>query len=59
LSWGSTDVPTLLAEVTRAQEAVVAAEATRVKVVLTVETSTREAVAAWDNTVICVEDAEG
>jgi hypothetical protein len=59
LSWGSTDVPTLLAEVTQAQEAVVAAEATRVEVVLTVETSTREVVAAWDNIVVCVEDAEG
>jgi hypothetical protein len=39
LSWGSTDVPVLRVEVTRAREVIVVAEATRVAVVLAVKTS--------------------
>jgi hypothetical protein len=58
LSQGSADVPVLLAKVVRAQEVATAMEATRVTAMLAAETSTREAVAVWDGSALCVNDAE-
>jgi hypothetical protein len=58
LSQGSVDVPVLLAKVTWAQEVATATEATRVTAMLAAETSTREAVAVWDGSALCVNDAE-
>jgi hypothetical protein len=58
LSWGSMDVPALLAEVTRAREAATAAEVARVATVLAVETPIREPATAWDSATHRVKDAE-
>jgi hypothetical protein len=58
LSWGGADVPALLAEVTEAQEAVTAVEATHVMAMPTVETCAREATAARDSAALRVTDAK-
>ena len=57
LSQGSADVPMLLAEVTQAWEVAAAAEATRIAVVIAVETSAQEATVAWDSAALRVKDA--
>jgi hypothetical protein len=48
----------LLAEVTQAWEVAAAAEATRIAVVIAVETSAQEATVAWDSTTLRVKDAK-
>jgi hypothetical protein len=58
LSQGSTDVPTMQADVTQARDAAAAAEATHVMVVLAAETSAHEAATTWDSTSICIKDVE-
>jgi hypothetical protein len=58
LSWGSVDVPALWAEVTRAREAAVAAEAVGVAVVLAAETSSQEVAVTRDSVVTRVKDVE-
>jgi hypothetical protein len=52
-------VPILLVKVTRAQEVATAVEAAHVTSELAIETSAWEAIAAWDNVAIHVEDVEG
>jgi hypothetical protein len=49
----------LQAEVTRAQEVVVVAEAARIIAVLAIETSAQDAVAVQDSTTLHVQDVEG
>jgi hypothetical protein len=56
-SRGNMDVPELLAEVTQAREATIVAEAARIVAMLVVETSAREASAAWDSATLHVRDA--
>jgi hypothetical protein len=46
LSWGSVDMPALLAEVTQVQEAAVVVESTCDAAVIAAEASTREATTA-------------
>jgi hypothetical protein len=58
LSQGSTGVPTLLAEVTRAWEIVTVAEAARAMAMLAAEASAQEVVAAQDSATLRVKDAE-
>jgi hypothetical protein len=58
LSWCSTDVPVLLAELTWLREAIATAGATRATLVLAVETSARGAAAVWDIATLCVKDVE-
>jgi hypothetical protein len=48
----------LLAEVTQAWEVAAAAEATRIVVIIAVETSAQEAIVAWDSTTLRVKDAK-
>jgi hypothetical protein len=52
-------VPALQAEVTRAQEAAIAAEATHVAAVVAVKTSAQEAAATRDRATAWVKDVEG
>jgi hypothetical protein len=52
------NVPELLADVTREREAAATAEATRVAMVLAVETSARESAVACYSTTILVKDAK-
>jgi hypothetical protein len=52
-------VPTLLVEVTQAQEVVVAAKAACDAAVLVAETSARKATAAQDSAAFRVKDADG
>jgi hypothetical protein len=58
LSWGSSDVPALLVEVTWAWEAAIAMEAARIAVVLAAKTSSQGAAAAWDSATLRVKDVE-
>jgi hypothetical protein len=58
LSRGSTDMSALLAEVTRAWEAVAAVEATHITTILAVEISAHEAAAAQDSAALRIEDVE-
>jgi hypothetical protein len=58
LSWGSTDVPALWAEVTLAWEAATAVETACFAVVLVVETSAQKAAMTHDSVVAQVKDAE-
>jgi hypothetical protein len=51
-------VPTSQAEVTRAQETVIAAEAARAVAELAAETSTQEATATWESVTTLVRDTE-
>jgi hypothetical protein len=51
-------VPTSQAEVTRAQETVIVAEAARAVAELAVETSTQEATATWESVTTLVRDTE-
>jgi hypothetical protein len=55
---GSMDIPALLAEVTRTREATTVAEATRVAMVLAIETFAQEAAVTWDSATLCVKGAE-
>jgi hypothetical protein len=48
----------LLVEVARAQEATAAVEATRVMMVLAIESSTQEAAMVWDSAALHVKDVE-
>jgi hypothetical protein len=52
------DVPALLVEVTRVQEAAAIAEATHVAVVLATETSAQEATMVRDSAALHVKDAK-
>jgi hypothetical protein len=52
-------LPALLVEVTQAQQAAIAVEATHDVAVLAIEASAREAIVARDSTALRVEDAEG
>jgi hypothetical protein len=52
------DVPTLLVEVTRAQEAAIAVEAAHATAMLAAETSIWDAAVAWDSATFRDKDAE-
>jgi hypothetical protein len=54
LSWGSVDVPVLLAKVTRAREIATTVEVAHATVMLAAEMHAREDVAAWDSTALRV-----
>jgi hypothetical protein len=58
LSQGSTDVTVLQAEVSRAQEAITAVEASHVAAMLATETSAWEAAMAWDSTNLRIKGAK-
>jgi hypothetical protein len=58
LSWGSADALALLVDVARVREVAATAEASRVTMVLAVETSAQEAIAEWDSIALHVKDAE-
>jgi hypothetical protein len=58
LSQGSIDVSILQAEVTRACEAITAAEAAHTVAMLATGTSTREAAETQGSTNLCIKDAE-
>jgi hypothetical protein len=58
LSQGSADMPVLRVEVTWAWEATAAAGASRVVVVLPIETSAQEVTVTQDSAMVWVKDAE-
>jgi hypothetical protein len=58
LSQGSTVLPTLLVMVTQAQEIATTVEDAHAILMLAIEASVREAIAAWDSATLRVKDAE-
>jgi hypothetical protein len=58
LSYYSTGMPTLLAEVTQVWEVATAVRATRVLVVLATKIVAKEAAVAWDSTALHIKDVK-